>query len=67
MGSKAATAKRARSRSERRLVRYAIAGILIAIAGWVAWSAFQGLKAPGQAQVARTGSIGTQLGELARV
>ena len=67
MGSKATAAKRsrARSRPDRRAVRYAIAGVLLIIAGWVAWSAFQGLKGPDQAPVARTGRIGTQLGELA--
>ena len=65
MGSKAAAAKRARSRSERRLVRYAIAGVALAIAAWVGWSAFQGLKAPVPEAVERTGSIGTRVGELA--
>ncbi len=67
MGSETAAAKRsrARSRSDRRAVRYAIAGVLLVIAGWVAWSAFQGLKGPDQVQVQRTGAAGSQVGELA--
>ena len=67
MGSKARAAQRSRTRSksDRRAVKYVIAGVLLVIAGWVAWSAFQGLKGPDQAPVARTGNIGTQIGDLA--
>lgn len=66
MGNKAAAMRsRRRSRSDRRRARVAVAGLGIAVAGWAAWSVFQGLQGPDQAQLERSGSIGTQVGELA--
>lgn len=67
MGGKSAAARRARRRSirDRRSVRYVLAGLLVAIAGWAAWAAFTGLRQPAREPVQRTGSIGAQVGELA--